>query len=192
MSTSSLSGSYEIGQSGLCSLWPQLHNMRTSVQAPILGFDYIHSYTSDPMRNVDDRKRGCLKLTVQIFLTDKGPKIEPMPHWSARTSPSRREIEATLFRAPAKRAHSPRIHDTRGDQIRSRCLHPQPGPGGEVSGSLRGGSTEPWSDPASAGRYWGLSPGRPSSGPESSGRCSERSSVAAASPARRPTRREGH
>jgi len=56
----------------------ELHNMRTSAQCPILGFDHIHSYLSDPMRDVGDRKHGFLNLNVLLFLTERGPVIEPL------------------------------------------------------------------------------------------------------------------
>lgn len=75
----------------------QIKNLRCD-HCPTLGFDHIHSYTSDPMRDVGDQKHGFLKLLVQVILTEKGPRIEPLQHWSARTSPSRREFEKKLFR----------------------------------------------------------------------------------------------
>lgn len=75
----------------------EIRNLRCD-SCPTLGFDHIHSYISDPMRDVGGQKHGFLKLLVQVILTDTGPRIEPLPHWSARTSPSRRTFEDTLFR----------------------------------------------------------------------------------------------
>jgi len=46
---------------------------------PTLGFDHIHSYTSDPMRDTDGQKHGFLQLVVEIRLTDRRYTIEPLP-----------------------------------------------------------------------------------------------------------------
>jgi hypothetical protein len=45
----------------------------------MLGLDHIHSYVSDPMRDFDGQKHGFLQLNVQVFLTERGPRIEPLP-----------------------------------------------------------------------------------------------------------------
>jgi hypothetical protein len=55
----------------------EIHNLRCHY-CPILGFDQIHSYMSDPMRDIGNQKHGFLKLMVQVFLTEHGPKIEPL------------------------------------------------------------------------------------------------------------------
>jgi len=56
----------------------EIHNLRCDY-CPTLGFDHIHSYTSDPMRDTDGQKHGFLQLIVEIRLTDRGLTIEPLP-----------------------------------------------------------------------------------------------------------------
>jgi len=56
----------------------EIHDIRCD-HCPTLGLDHIHSYTSDPMRDIDGQKHGFLQLNVQVLLTDRGPQIEPLP-----------------------------------------------------------------------------------------------------------------
>lgn len=56
----------------------EILNIRCHHQ-PILGFDHVYSFDPDPMRDVDGQKHGFLQLLVQVYLTEKGPKIEPLP-----------------------------------------------------------------------------------------------------------------
>lgn len=56
----------------------EIYSLR-GAHCPTLGFDHIHSYTSDPMRDAGGQKHGFLQLLVQVILTDSGPKIEPLP-----------------------------------------------------------------------------------------------------------------
>lgn len=61
----------------------ELHNLRCD-HRPLLGFDHIHSYVSDPVSDVGDETHAFLQLHIQVFLTDRGPKIEPLPpgYWN--------------------------------------------------------------------------------------------------------------
>lgn len=71
----------------------ELHNLRCD-HCPMLGLDHIHSYVSDPMRDFDGQKHGFLQLNVQVFLTERGPRIEPL-------SPSFRRDESPTMAAGA-------------------------------------------------------------------------------------------
>lgn len=83
----------------------EIINLR-SEYCPILGLDHVHSYTSDPMSDRGEQKHGFLQLNVQVFMTDRGPKIEPLPrgglvpeHHTRRAEPTsntgsvRREVQ---------------------------------------------------------------------------------------------------
>lgn len=57
---------------------PVISNIRTGHTA-ILGFDHIHHYASDPVRDFDGLKHGFLILTVQVNIGGPHFWIEPLP-----------------------------------------------------------------------------------------------------------------
>ncbi len=54
-----------------------LHNLRTGY-IPLLAYDQIHSYMSNPIRDIEGRKHGFLQLRVQLSLLPQGLQIEPL------------------------------------------------------------------------------------------------------------------
>jgi hypothetical protein len=73
-----LDDDWRIGRVDLTRKVVEILNIRCD-HCPTLGLDHIHSYTSDPMRDFDGQKHGFLQLNVQVFLTEWGPKVEPIP-----------------------------------------------------------------------------------------------------------------
>ena len=55
----------------------RLSNIRTD-HAPILGFDHVHHYSTDPARDWDGLKHGVLDLNAQLTLSGCNVFNEPM------------------------------------------------------------------------------------------------------------------
>lgn len=55
----------------------RIHNISTG-HAPLLGFDHIHHYVSDPARDWDGLKHGFLDLNVQLTLSGCNVFTEPI------------------------------------------------------------------------------------------------------------------
>jgi hypothetical protein len=64
----------------------QLQNVRTQ-HVPIIGYDQIHHYMSDPNNKVNGVMHGFLELNVQLVLTGLDVLYEPIrPHRPRRRS----------------------------------------------------------------------------------------------------------
>ena len=54
-----------------------LRNLRTG-HSPLLGYDQIHSYLSNPIRDVGERKHGFLQLRIQLILHPDRVCVAPL------------------------------------------------------------------------------------------------------------------
>lgn len=110
-----LDDDWRVGRVDLARKIVEIRNIRCD-HCPTLGFDHIHSYSSDPMRDSDGEKHGFLQLNVQVFLTERGPLVEPL-------SPSfRREGVRTQAGAGATR---PVLSDGARELLREAAKDPQ-------------------------------------------------------------------
>jgi hypothetical protein len=55
----------------------KLKNIRTEIYL-ILGFDHIHSFSTNPARDWDGNKHGFLDLNVQVFFDNKRSWVQPI------------------------------------------------------------------------------------------------------------------
>jgi hypothetical protein len=65
------------GVDGVTDIAVQLSNCSTGHVA-VLGPDHIHSYLSDPARDIGGMRRGFLQLRVQVLLRGRELAIEPL------------------------------------------------------------------------------------------------------------------
>ena len=68
----------EVGEQAL-----RISNNRTG-HAPLLGFDHVHHYVTDPARDWDGLKHGFLELDVQLTLSGCNVFTEPLRRRRAR------------------------------------------------------------------------------------------------------------
>ena len=61
----------------------RISNNRTG-HAPLLGFDHVHHYVTDPARDWDGLKHGFLELDVQLTLSGCNVFTEPLRRRRAR------------------------------------------------------------------------------------------------------------
>jgi hypothetical protein len=73
----------EVSERGL-----RIQNIRTG-HAPLIGFDHIHHYMSDPARDWDGLKHGFLDLNVQLTLSGCNAFPEPLRRHRARRRAAR-------------------------------------------------------------------------------------------------------
>jgi hypothetical protein len=106
-----LDDDWRIGRVDLARKTLEIRNVRCD-QCPTLGLDHIHSYSSDPMRDFDGQKHAFLQLNVQVFLTEQGPHVEPLP-------PSFRRDEGP------PRATRPLLSDTARKLLREAAQDPE-------------------------------------------------------------------